>query len=158
SKSECEDDRQRRGDEKRRTREPVRHRQQPVNGDPDAAAEERGGGGALERAEIVRIVRPPRKLRAEIKKRCHDQNDQVPRILGYDEPPMPTLAEWRTILVKRFFPLFLLDAISSLKWRIYPFLVRLAPRLAILLHEPESTGAFWNAIAPGMLVVDGGAN
>jgi FkbM family methyltransferase len=71
---------------------------------------------------------------------------------------MPTLAEWRTILVKRFVPLFLLDAISSLKWRIYPLLVRLAPRLAILLHEPESTGAFWKAIAPGALVVDGGAN
>ena len=71
---------------------------------------------------------------------------------------MPTLAEWRTILVKRFFPLALLDVISSLKWRIYPLLVRFSPRLAILLHEPESTRAFWDAIAPGMLVVDGGAN
>jgi FkbM family methyltransferase len=71
---------------------------------------------------------------------------------------MPVLAEWRTILVKRFVPLVVLDAISSLKWKIYPLLVRLWPRLAILLHEPESTRAFWDAIAPGMIVVDGGAN
>lgn len=71
---------------------------------------------------------------------------------------MPVLAEWRTILVKRFVPLVVLDAISSLKWKIYPLLVRLWPGLAIFLHEPESTRAFWDAIAPGMLVVDGGAN
>jgi FkbM family methyltransferase len=71
---------------------------------------------------------------------------------------MPVLAEWRTILVKRFVPLVVLDAISSLKWKIYPLLVRLWPRMAIFLHEPESTRAFWDAITPGMLVVDGGAN
>ena len=71
---------------------------------------------------------------------------------------MPTLAEWRTIFVKRFFPLPLINAISSIKWRLYPTLVRFVPKLAILLHEPESTGAFWNAIRPGMLVIDGGAN
>src|SRR5437764_6671199 len=71
---------------------------------------------------------------------------------------MPALAEWRTILVKRFVPLIVLDAISSLKWKLYPLLVRLWPRLAIFLHEPESTRAFWNAITPGMIVVDGGAN
>jgi FkbM family methyltransferase len=71
---------------------------------------------------------------------------------------MPVLAEWRTILVKRFVPLVILDAISSLKWKVYPLLVRLWPGLAILLHEPESTRAFWDAITPGMTVVDGGAN
>jgi len=71
---------------------------------------------------------------------------------------MPVLAEWRTIVVKRFVPLVLLDAISSIKWKIYPLLVRLWPWLAIFLHEPESTRAFWDAIAPGMMVVDGGAN
>ena len=71
---------------------------------------------------------------------------------------MPVLAEWRTILVKRFVPLVLLDAISSLKWKVYPLLVRFCPRLAIFLHEPESTRAFWDAIASGMIVVDGGAN
>jgi FkbM family methyltransferase len=71
---------------------------------------------------------------------------------------MPVLAEWRTILVKRFVPLVVLDAISSLKWKVYPLLVRLWPRLAIFLHEPESTRAFWDAIKPGMIVVDGGAN
>src|SRR5690349_15847530 len=78
--------------------------------------------------------------------------------MRYDARPMSTLAEWRTILVKRFFPLSLIDAISSLKWRVYPLLVRFAPRVAIWLHEPESTGAFWDAIRLGSLVVDGGAN
>src|SRR5437016_8728725 len=81
--------------------------------------------------------------------------------VDYDEPLMPyraTLAEWRTILVKRFFTGRLLDAISSAKWSVYPLLVRLMPGVAILLHEPESTRRYWRAIEPGMLVVDGGAN
>ena len=73
-------------------------------------------------------------------------------------PYRATLAEWRTILVKRFFTGRLLDAISSAKWAVYPLLVRLMPGLAILLHEPESTRRYWRAIEPGMLVVDGGAN
>ena len=73
-------------------------------------------------------------------------------------PYRATLAEWRTILVKRFFTGRLLDAISSAKWAVYPLLVRLMPGVAILLHEPESTRRYWRAIEPGMLVVDGGAN
>jgi FkbM family methyltransferase len=52
----------------------------------------------------------------------------------------------------------LLDAISRVKWAIYPFLVRFTPRLAIAAHEPESTGAWWRAIKERMIVVDGGAN
>jgi FkbM family methyltransferase len=52
----------------------------------------------------------------------------------------------------------LLDAVSRLKWAVYPFIVRLAPRLAIAVHEPKSAGAFWNAIENGMIVIDGGAN
>jgi FkbM family methyltransferase len=52
----------------------------------------------------------------------------------------------------------LLDAISRVKWAIYPFLVRFAPRLAIAAHEPEATGAWWRAIEKRMIVVDGGAN
>ncbi len=72
---------------------------------------------------------------------------------------MPTLAERRTQIANRIFGgTRLLDWISSAKWAVYPLLVRAAPRLAIWLHEPESTGVFWNAIQPGMLVVDGGAN
>ena len=71
---------------------------------------------------------------------------------------MATLAEWRTILALRLVRGRLLDLISSAKWAVYPLLVRLAPRLAMWLHEPESTRRFWSAIAPGALVVDGGAN
>lgn len=70
-----------------------------------------------------------------------------------------TFAEWRTLIANRVFgntPL--LGWISSAKWGIYPFLVRRLPWLAIAMHEPESTRAYWNAIEPGMYVVDGGAN
>jgi FkbM family methyltransferase len=52
----------------------------------------------------------------------------------------------------------LVDLISTVKWAVYPYLVRFAPRLAIAIHEPESTGAYWRAIREGMLIVDGGAN
>lgn len=52
----------------------------------------------------------------------------------------------------------LVDAISRVKWALYPFLVRFSPRLAIAAHEPEATGAWWRAIEEGMIVVDGGAN
>lgn len=71
----------------------------------------------------------------------------------------PTLAERRTITANRLFvgtPL--LGWVSAVKWAIYPLLVRFMPRVAILIHEPESTRAFWDAIQPGMMVIDGGAN
>jgi FkbM family methyltransferase len=70
-----------------------------------------------------------------------------------------TFAEWRTVIANRLFggtPM--LRWISAAKWAIYPALVRSAPWLAIAIHEPESTRAYWNAIEPGMLVVDGGSN
>lgn len=52
----------------------------------------------------------------------------------------------------------LLDLISGIKWAMDPYIVRFAPRLAIAIHEPESTGAYWGVIREGMLIVDGGAN
>jgi FkbM family methyltransferase len=73
--------------------------------------------------------------------------------------PRTTFAEWRTVFANRLFggtPL--LGWISALKWGVYPWLVRVAPWLAIAVHEPESTRAFWRAIEPGMVVVDGGSN
>jgi len=72
---------------------------------------------------------------------------------------MATFAEWRRQFASRVFSgTRLLDWISSTKWAVYPTLVRFVPRLAIWMHEPESTRFFWDAIKPGMLVVDGGAN
>ena len=52
----------------------------------------------------------------------------------------------------------LLDSLSRVKWAVYPYVVRFAPRLAIAVHEPEATGAYWRTIQEGMLIVDGGAN
>jgi FkbM family methyltransferase len=70
-----------------------------------------------------------------------------------------TLAEWRTIVTTRIFVgTRLLNMISDMKWTVYPLLVRFIPRLAILIHEPESARVFWRAIRPGMTVVDAGAN
>lgn len=70
-----------------------------------------------------------------------------------------TFAEWRTVIANRIFKeTFLLQWISAAKWAIYPLLVRFIPRLAIAIHEPESAGAYWNALRRGMIVVDGGAN
>jgi len=70
-----------------------------------------------------------------------------------------TFAEWRTVIANRIFKeTFLLEWISAAKWAIYPLLVRFIPRLAIAIHEPESTAAYWNALRRGMIVVDGGAN
>jgi len=70
-----------------------------------------------------------------------------------------TFAEWRTHAANRLLGgTVLLRWISAAKWAIYPFLVRWMPRVAIAIHEPESTSVFWDAIAPGMIVVDAGAN
>jgi FkbM family methyltransferase len=70
-----------------------------------------------------------------------------------------TFAEWRTFIANRIFKdTFLLDWISATKWSVYPLLVRLMPRLAIAIHEPESTRAYWNMLHAGMIVIDGGAN
>jgi len=70
-----------------------------------------------------------------------------------------TFAEWRTAIANRVFGgTRLLGLISSLKWALYPHLVRHAEWLATAIHEPESTRAYCRAIRPGMLVVDGGAN
>ncbi|HJQ40525.1 MAG TPA: FkbM family methyltransferase [Thermoanaerobaculia bacterium] len=52
----------------------------------------------------------------------------------------------------------LLDAVSKVKWAVYPWVVRFSPRLAIAIHESKSAGAWWRAIDEGMIVVDGGAN
>lgn len=70
-----------------------------------------------------------------------------------------TFAEWRTDAVNRYLGgTTLLEWISTAKWAVYPLLVRWMPRVAIAIHEPESAQAFWNAIRPGMIVVDAGAN
>jgi FkbM family methyltransferase len=69
-----------------------------------------------------------------------------------------TLAEWRTLAAKRLFAGGLLELISAAKWAVYPSLVRFTPWLAIAIHEPESSRAFWRAIEPGAIVIDGGAN
>lgn len=70
-----------------------------------------------------------------------------------------TLAEWRTFVANRLLARTVIQRwISSTKWTIYPLLVRYVPRLALAIHEPESMGAFWDAIRPGMIVVDAGAN
>jgi FkbM family methyltransferase len=70
-----------------------------------------------------------------------------------------TFAEWRTYAVNRILSgTKLLEWISAAKWAVYPSLVRWMPRLAIAIHEPESARAFWDAILPGMTVVDAGAN
>ena len=52
----------------------------------------------------------------------------------------------------------LVDLLSAVKWALYPYLVRFAPRLAIAIHEPEATGAYWRAIREGSIIVDGGAH
>jgi len=68
-------------------------------------------------------------------------------------------AAHRTFLANGIFGgTLLVDLISTVKWAVYPYLVRFAPRLAIAIHEPEATGAYWRAIREGMLIVDGGAN
>jgi FkbM family methyltransferase len=70
-----------------------------------------------------------------------------------------TFAEWRTFIANRIFKeTFLLEWISATKWSAYPLLVRFLPRLAIAIHEPESTRAYWKALREGMIVIDGGAN
>ena len=70
-----------------------------------------------------------------------------------------TFAEWRTHATNRILGgTMLLRWMSAAKWAIYPLLVRWMPKMAIAIHEPESTSVFWNAIAPGMTVVDAGAN
>lgn len=70
-----------------------------------------------------------------------------------------TFAEWRTIIANRIFKeTWLLEWISAVKWTVYPLLVRFLPRVAIAIHEPESTAAYWNMLRPGMIVIDGGAN
>ena len=73
--------------------------------------------------------------------------------------PRDTLAEWRTLVANRLLARTAIQRwLSAAKWAIYPALVRWMPRVAIAIHEPESTRAFWNAIKPGMTVVDAGAN
>jgi FkbM family methyltransferase len=52
----------------------------------------------------------------------------------------------------------LLGLVSEAKWAVFPRLARLAPKLAILTHEPESTRAFWEVLRPGAIVIDGGSN
>lgn len=70
-----------------------------------------------------------------------------------------TFAEWRTHTVNRLLGgTKLLEWISAAKWAVYPWLVRWAPRVALAIHEPESTRVFWNVVRPGMTVVDAGAN
>lgn len=70
-----------------------------------------------------------------------------------------TFAEWRTLAVNRLLGgTKLLSWVSAAKWAIYPSLVRWTPRVALAIHEPESSRAFWNAISTGMTVVDAGAN
>jgi len=72
-----------------------------------------------------------------------------------------TLREWRTFVTNRVFkssPLVFFEIASSAKWALYPTLVRYTPRLAIFVHEPESTAVFWAALRSGAIVVDAGAN
>src|SRR6185503_6800383 len=69
-----------------------------------------------------------------------------------------TLREWRTLVTNRVFkssPVVFFEIASSAKWAFYPTLVRYAPKVAIFVHEPESTGVFWAALSPGAIVVDG---
>jgi FkbM family methyltransferase len=71
----------------------------------------------------------------------------------------PTLSELRTSVTNRVLGRSgLLFAISAVKWALFPSVARHAPRVAIWSHEPESTRAFWEAMGPGMTVVDGGSN
>ncbi|MDQ3282816.1 MAG: FkbM family methyltransferase [Acidobacteriota bacterium] len=69
------------------------------------------------------------------------------------------LIVWRTLAINRLLGRTrVLEWISAAKWAIYPLLVRWTPRVAIAIHEPESARVFWDAITPGMIVIDAGAN
>lgn len=70
-----------------------------------------------------------------------------------------TIAELRTLVVNRLLANSrALDVGSAVKWSLYEVLVRWAPRLVTLLHEPESTQAFWASLRSGAIVIDGGSN